>query len=61
MLSNWNKTFDCKWKKQALSVDGTVTVTIAPNNYVVAVWQLPAEEIYWTDSDSVDEHDSFTD
>lgn len=44
-------TSACKWQKQSLLVDVTLTGGVAPKKYIAAIagmsW-LPAEAIYWT-------------
>ena len=42
-------TSTCWWQKQALWVDGTLTVAVAPKDHITEI-QLPAEAIYWTES-----------
>ena len=44
----------------ALSVDITLTVRVAPEEYTAAMLQLPAEAIYWTDSKTFGKYESFS-
>lgn len=50
----------CQWLKQALLVDITLTVGVAPEEYFVSALQLPAEAIYQTNLKTFGKCESFT-
>lgn len=52
-------TSACQRQKQALSMDVTSTVAVAPQDYTETVSRLPAEAIYRTDSKTSVSYDSF--
>ena len=47
------------WHEQALSVDVTLIVESDPKDYDAAMSRLPAEVIYWTNSQTFGECESF--
>ena len=50
----------CQWQKQALLVDRTLTVGVAPKDYAAAIAAVSAEAIYWTRSKTFGKYESFT-